>query len=99
MQIFKISKQTQCVCGTKRTNKKGFERAQDLEFFGVCTRIEKPEDIIVAKIVYGSPIDIEDALAILMKQRENLDLKYLKRRAQEEGVRVELDGLMKKAKE
>ncbi|MFX1537253.1 MAG: DUF6036 family nucleotidyltransferase [Promethearchaeota archaeon] len=39
--------------------------------------VEKPEDLIVAKLVYGSQLDLEDAKAIILRQEEKLDVEYV----------------------
>ena len=67
----------------------GFERAKDARFFGILVRMEAPEDVIIAKLVYGSPQDLDDAKAILHTQK-NLDEDYLLKRAGQEGVRDKL---------
>ena len=63
----------------------GFVRAQTIKLFGILTKIEAPEDVIIAKLVYGSEQDLDDAKSILLSQK-SLDKKYLNKRAQEEGV-------------
>lgn len=72
----------------------GFKRAKKLEIFGVTAIVEAPEDIIIAKLVYGSQQDFEDAAAILKRQK-NLDTAYLQRRAVQENVAKQLEKLFK----
>jgi len=67
----------------------GFERARTTEFFGIRIKMEAPEDVIIAKLVYGSDQDLDDAKSILLTQTR-LDKKYLDKRAQEEGVSSKL---------
>jgi len=62
--------------------------------------MEAPEDVIIAKLVYGSAQDLEDAKAILHAQK-SLDREYLEKRAKEEGAGnklIELYGLLKQEK-
>jgi hypothetical protein len=47
------------------------------ELFGERAWIESPEDLIIAKLVYGSSQDLEDALAILIRQKPALNMTYL----------------------
>lgn len=75
-----------------------FKRAKEREVFGVKAIIEEPEDLIIAKLVYGSQQDFDDALAVLLEQR-GIDKKYLETRAEEEGVKDKLKELFKKAGE
>lgn len=75
-------------------NIQGFAHSKEETLFGVRVRMERPEDIIIAKLVYGSPQDIDDAKAILLRQKQ-LGKSYLLKRADEEGVRKELEALLK----
>ena len=75
-----------------------FQRARKDEIWGVIARLSSPEDIIVAKLVYGSQQDFDDASAVLKRQKNNMDLKYLEKRAEEEGVRKQLEKLFKTTK-
>ncbi len=72
----------------------GFKRAKKLEVFGVTAIVEAPEDIIIAKLVYGSQQDFEDAAAILKRQK-NLDINYLQSRAIQENITAPLEKLFK----
>jgi site-specific DNA-adenine methylase len=73
----------------------GFERAKKVKLFGTLVKMEAPEDIIIAKLVYGSPQDLEDAKAIFLAQK-NMDKGYIEKRAQEEGVNEKLQALLNK---
>jgi hypothetical protein len=50
------------------------------------TWIEAPEDLIIAKLIYGSPQDIEDVFSVIVNIRDHLDMNYLTKRAKEENV-------------
>jgi len=91
----------QAVVGTQTRRRSSENRkwrdqvhAKDAKLFGVRARMEAPEDVIIAKLVYGSAQDLEDAKAILHAQK-NLDRKYLERRANEEKVGKKLDEMYK----
>jgi len=56
------------------------------EIFGIETWIESPEDLIVAKLVYGGQQDEEDVLAVILAQKDNLRMSYLQEKAKEERV-------------
>ena len=58
--------------------------------FGIGTWIESPEDLIVAKLVYGGQQDEEDVLAVIFAQKNRLNIPYLQERATEERVRERL---------
>jgi len=70
----------------------GFERAKETQLFGIRTRMEAPEDVIIAKLAYGSPQDLDDAKAILLAQKK-LDKGYMRKRAAEEKVGEKLERL------
>ena len=70
-----------------------------ITLFGLKTWIEAPEDLIVAKLIYGSPQDIEDALSVIINMKDELDIDYLTKRAQEENVYNMLTKIFRKTKE
>lgn len=61
-----------------------------MKIYNLETYIEKIEDIIIDKLVYGSPQDYEDIIAIVIRQKDKLDLEYLKSVALIENVEKEL---------
>ena len=63
------------------------------EIFGIETWIESPEDLIVAKLVYGGQQDEEDVLAVILAQKDNLRMSYLQEKAKEERVDEKLPAL------
>ncbi len=74
---------------------KSFNNKIKISIFDVETWIETPEDLIIAKLVYNSYQDIEDAASVLLRQFGKLDIKYLKDRAIQENVVKRLDKLLK----
>ena len=70
-----------------------------ITLFGLKTWIKTPEDLIVAKLIYGSPQDIEDALSVIINMKDELDIDYLTKRAQEENVYNMLTKIFRKTKE
>ncbi|MHA1860367.1 MAG: DUF6036 family nucleotidyltransferase [Candidatus Asgardarchaeia archaeon] len=67
-----------------------------ITLFGIETWVECPEDLIVAKLIYGSPQDIEDVLSVIINLKDNLNMGYLKKRAREEGIYDVLMRIIKK---
>jgi len=67
--------------------------------FGEQAWVESPEDLIIAKLVYGSLQDLEDALAILIRQKPRLDFNYLKGQAAKNKVSSKLRKLMESVEE
>jgi hypothetical protein len=47
------------------------------KIFGIDTWLESIEDNIVAKLVYGSQQDLEDALSVLIAQEERINMSSL----------------------
>jgi len=61
-------------------------RKRRVEIYGEDAWIEAPEDLVIAKLAYGSPQDMGDVRAILIRQRGKLDTRYLKEQAQKTNV-------------
>jgi len=53
--------------------------------------VQKAEDLIIAKLIYNSQQDLEDAFAILKRQQSTLDRTYLRKIATLEGLGEQLD--------
>jgi hypothetical protein len=64
---------------------------------GVELPVARPEHTIVMKLRFGSDQDLEDALAIYLKQKEGLDLALLTGFAARQGVSTALDSLKRTA--
>jgi len=69
-----------------------------LRIFNLEAYIEKPEDLIIAKLRYGSTMDFEDAKAILIRQNEKLDYEYLENIAKQEDLEEDLHTLLASVK-
>jgi predicted nucleotidyltransferase len=54
------------------------ERANEVLLEGCTVRFASCEDVIVHKMVAGRPIDLEDVRHLLAKNRQTIDLAYLK---------------------
>ncbi|HKZ23532.1 MAG TPA: hypothetical protein VJ224_03935, partial [Thermoplasmata archaeon] len=57
-----------------------------------------PEHTIVVKLEWGSPQDLEDALAMYLRQRGSLDLPMMRAFARRRGVSPELSDFEARAK-
>lgn len=76
-------------------NERALANRLSLRIFNIEAYIEKPEDLIIAKLHYGSTMDFEDAKAILIRQKTKLDLKYLKNVAHQEHLEEDLHNLFR----
>lgn len=65
-----------------------------LKVFGQGAYIEKPEDLIIAKLRYDSSTDFDDARAILIRQNTKLNYMYLKQIARQENLLDDLKLLL-----
>jgi len=65
-----------------------------MKIYNLDTYIEKIEDVIIGKLVYGSPQDNEDIFAIIIRQKDKIDLEYLKSVARIEKVEKELKQIL-----
>lgn len=59
--------------------------------------LDAPENLIVAKLVFGSDQDILDAEAVYVRLRDRLDVRRIERRAAEAGVSREWRRLRRRA--
>lgn len=78
-----------------------FTRRTPVDFFGIETWFVTPEDSILSKLEWSkdrrSETQFNDALGVLMAQKDNLDYEYLKKWAKELGVDDALQNLLKEA--
>lgn len=74
---------------------KSFKNKIKTSIFDVDTWIETPEDLILAKLVFNSYQDLEDAASVLLRQAGKLNMKYLRERAIQEKVTKGLNRLLK----
>ncbi|MGQ9597438.1 MAG: DUF6036 family nucleotidyltransferase [Thermoproteota archaeon] len=68
------------------------------EIFGVEAWAESLEDNIVAKLVYGSQQDIEDALAVMVAQEDRINMNVLVEKSGKFGVIDRLNQLIEEKK-
>jgi len=73
-----------------------FARRRRVRIFYTLTWISSPEDIVIQKLRACRPRDIEDAQAILIRQRGKLDEGYLKKWASELGLARTMGELMER---
>lgn len=67
-----------------------FERRKRKDFAGIRLSVVSAEDLIIQKLKTGRPRDLDDAASIFERQGERLDLRYLRRWAQQLGITAEL---------
>jgi hypothetical protein len=80
-------------------DKASFGGRRKSELFEEPAWIESPEDLIIAKLVYGSSQDLEDALAILIRQKPTLNMTYLMGQAAKHKVSSKLTKLFDSVEE
>jgi hypothetical protein len=66
---------------------------------GVDLPIARPEHMVVMKLKFGSEQDIEDAVAIYLRQKDRMDVKLLTGFAGRQGMLSALESLKRRAKE
>lgn len=74
------------------------KRSKELEYLGMRVRVQSPEDAIAGKLFFGGEQQLEDALAIYVRQLPALDLGYLEGACKRLGVNNRLKGIISKAK-
>lgn len=83
----------------ERREKDQVRRARTNEVAGTRLRISSPEDTLAYKLLFGSPLDLQDAAWIWRRQEGDLDLAYLRSLTVRLGVEDKLDNLIMQAAE
>ena len=79
-------------------DRNAYERRIRFGFNGVEMMIESPEDLIAAKLHFGSEQDLRDAEGVFISKSGKLDLEHLNATCLSYGVSKELGALMKRAR-
>jgi len=74
------------------------ENRKETEILGLKVWVASPEDVIIGKLTYGSPQDIEDAASIILNLRDELDYEYLNQQAKKRKVYKRFKELLKNLK-
>jgi hypothetical protein len=74
------------------------KRSRTFHVFGVDILVVSPEDLILQKLFLRRPKDITDSMAVLIRQRGNLDIEYMTEWASNLNLSGELRELMKRVK-
>lgn len=77
-------------------DRNAYERRIRFRFNGVGMMIESPEDLIAAKLHFGSEQDQRDAEGVFISKSGKLDLEYLSAVCRSYGVAAELAALRKR---
>ncbi|MDH5404167.1 MAG: nucleotidyltransferase [Candidatus Heimdallarchaeota archaeon] len=75
-------------------DRESIQEAKMISFENMQIQIDTPENIIFNKLIFGSQVDIEDALAVLKKNEQTLDFKKLKSKCEKYGILQEYNNLM-----
>ncbi len=67
-------------------DKKSIDMAIDEIYNGIKVKISHPENTILWKAKFGSEQDIEDALAVFVRNRDRICIEQLRRRGQKMGI-------------
>jgi len=65
------------ILGIKKLPKNIFQRTINLTIFEQIIPVVSPEDLVLMKLLAGSPLDIQDAQGIIDVLKEKIDLDYL----------------------
>lgn len=76
-------------------DREAIESAKIVEYRGQVIHFGSPENLIAHKLKFGSERDIEDALVVLLVQKNNIDWDYLDKLTTRLGVKHEFTKLMK----
>ncbi len=70
------------IIASTELEKSAFQRAKRVKLLDVEANFPSPEDFILFKLIPGRPKDLLDVEAVILRQRDKLDLAYLDRWAQ-----------------
>lgn len=79
---------------TRNIEEDALKHKKEVMIFGKKTYVQIPEEIIIAKIIYGSDQDIDDAYSILLRLKKSLNYTLLKSLSKREGVERQLNELL-----
>ncbi len=82
---------------TRKLEEEALQNRIILTIFDEETFIQIPEEIIIAKILYGSDQDIDDAYSIILRLKNELNYELLTELSEREGVKKELYNLLKQS--
>lgn len=82
-----------------KMDEKTIERRMTIRHHGVKMFVETPEDLIAAKLVFGSEQDVRDAEGVYIRQKKKLDLAYLEEACKANGVLKGYRAMLKRLKE
>jgi len=77
-----------------KLDRDSFARRKKIHFRNLDFYVNTAEDAIIAKLIFGSFRDIEDAKGILSRQKDKLDLDYIKERCREHKILDKLKEIM-----
>ena len=79
-------------------DKDTLERRRKVKLYDQDIWVSSPEDLILAKINFGSEQDLNDARSVILRQK-SLDMNYLRKKARELGIYDKLVKLLKETEE
>lgn len=72
-----------CLVASTALEEQMWRRSKKLRLHGRLAHFPSPEDLILLKLLPGRPKDLLDVESILVRHRGRLDLRYLKKTAQQ----------------
>ncbi|MCY3415133.1 MAG: hypothetical protein INQ03_26005 [Candidatus Heimdallarchaeota archaeon] len=78
----------------KEKDEETIREGKIVNFVDLQIKLDSFENIIVNKLLFGSQIDIEDAMAILTRNFNNIDFELLKQKSVKLGVSSQLQNLL-----
>jgi hypothetical protein len=82
---------------TRKLEEEALQNKTNVTIFGEETFIQIPEEVIIAKLLYASDQDIDDAYSIILRLKKELNYELLRRLAERESVIEELENLLKQS--
>lgn len=73
-----------------------FSRRRKIHFRGLNLYINTSEDAVVAKLIFGSFKDLEDAKGIISRQKEDLNFNYIEEKCKKHKILDKLEKIVNK---
>ncbi len=77
---------------------KAMSRRRRKRIGGLSIYVPSPDDLILQKLKVGRPRDFEDALAVMVRSKKDIDFRYLWRWAAKLGIQAELNYIVRGVK-
>lgn len=84
----KVKEDIDILLGIKGLPKDIYKRVVNIPILGINTPVISAEDLVIAKLLAGNPLDVEDAKKILKVMAGKIDLNFIENFCKEKGLEL-----------